>query len=74
MALPCCAVWYDSHPCDRPGVVIDEARGGWVCYIHAPPGPQEAEAIRATIRKVMAHPDRYLVAALAGETDASLAA
>ena len=70
----CCAVWYDGAPCDRPGVVLDEARGGRVCYVHAPPGPQQQAAIAATIRKAMARPDRYLAATLAEHTDASLAA
>jgi hypothetical protein len=74
MAARCCAHWYDGQPCDRSGVVLNEARGGWVCYVHAPPGPQEAEAIRATLRQAMTRPDRYLAAALAEETDASLAA
>jgi hypothetical protein len=55
-------------------VVIDEARGGWVCYVHALPGPQEAEAIRATIRQAITHPDRFLATVLAEETDTSLAA
>jgi hypothetical protein len=74
MAERCCARWYDGQPCDRPGVVLDEARGGLVCHVHAEPGPRQQEALRATIRQAMTRPDRYLAAALAEETDASLAA
>src|SRR3954453_17178400 len=74
MAGRCCAVWYDGQACNRDGVVVDEDRGGLVCHVHAPPGPQQQEALSATIRKAMARPDRYLAAALAEETDASLAA
>jgi hypothetical protein len=74
MAEPCCAIWYDGQPCDWTGVVLDEARGGWVCCVHAPPGLRAAAAIRATIRQAMTRPDRYLAAALAEETDANLAA
>ncbi|HEY7059831.1 MAG TPA: hypothetical protein VII06_00015 [Chloroflexota bacterium] len=70
----CCARRYGGEPCRRLGVVIDEARGGWVYYLHAPPGPQQQEAIRATLRQAMAHPDRYLAAALAEWADDYLAA
>ena len=73
VAEACCAQWYDGQPCDRPGVVLDETRGGYVCYVHTPPGPQQQAAIAATIRQAMTRLDRYL-AALAEETDASLAA
>jgi hypothetical protein len=53
---------------------MDERRGGWVCYVHAPAGPLQRRALRATIRNAMARPDHYLAAALAEETDESLAA
>lgn len=74
MATRCCAVWYDGQGCTHDGVVLDEARGGLVCHLHAPPGPRRQEALRATLRKAMTRPDRFLAAALAEETDASLAA
>jgi hypothetical protein len=74
VAEQCRAGWYDGQPCDRDGVVLDEDRGGLVCHVHAPPGPQQQEALRATIRKAMTRPDRYLAAVLAEETDVSLAA
>jgi hypothetical protein len=31
MNEPCCARWYDGARCTRPGVVVDESRGGLVC-------------------------------------------
>jgi hypothetical protein len=70
----CCALWPTGERCEGFAVVDDPARAGYVCYEHAPPGPRQRAAIAATIRKAMAAPDRYLAAALAEETDASLAA
>jgi hypothetical protein len=55
-------------------VVLDPHRGEWVCHVHAPPGPQQREALRVTLCQAMAHPDRYLAAALAEETAEVLAA
>src|SRR5215212_3854734 len=74
MPQRCCARWYDGGACDRDGVVLDESRDGLVCHVHAPPGPQQQEALRTTIRRAMSRPDRFLAAVLAEETDASLAA
>ena len=74
MAAPCIAPVADGRPCGGLGVVMDEQRGGWVCFAHAPAGPLQRRALRATIRTAMARPDRYLAAALAEETDESLAA
>jgi hypothetical protein len=70
----CCATWPTGEPCDGWAVVDDPARAGYVCYQHAPPGPRQQEAIRATIRKAITRPDRYLAAALAEQTDDELAA
>ncbi len=64
----------DGRRCAAEGAVIDEQQGGWVCYAHAPAGPLQRRALKATIRKAIARPDRYLAAALAEETDDSLAA
>jgi hypothetical protein len=69
MREQCCGVWATGVRCERPGVVVDEARGGWVCHLHAPPGPQQQAAISATIRRAMTRPDRYLAATLAEWTD-----
>ncbi len=74
MSEQCCAIWPTGDRCEHPGVVVDEARGGLVCHLHAPPGPLQQEALRAVIRKAMVHPDRYLAAALAEWTDEALAA
>ncbi len=74
MAARCIAQRADGRPCGGLGVVIDEQRGGWVCYAHAPAGPLQRRALRTTIRRAMMRPDRYLAAALAEETDESLAA
>jgi hypothetical protein len=70
----CCARWPTGEPCDGVAVAHDPARPGTVCYKHAPPGPEQQEAIRVTIRQAMTRPDRYLAAVLAEETDESLAA
>jgi hypothetical protein len=70
----CCAIWPTGVRCDGLAVVDDPALAGYVCYRHAPEGPRQQEAIRATIRHAMTRPDRYLAAALAEETDESLAA
>ena len=70
----CCAIWPTGEPCDGWAVVDDPGRAGYVCYKHAPPEPRQQAAIRATIRKAMGRPDRYLAAALAEQTDADLAA
>jgi hypothetical protein len=53
-------------------------RGGrgarrWVCYLHAPPGPVQQEALRVALRRAMLRPERYLAAALAEWTDEVLA-
>src|SRR5437879_1265730 len=74
MDRACCALLPDGRPCGALGVVPDEQRGGMVCYAHAPAGPLQRRAIRATIRRAITRPDRYLAAALAEETDESLAA
>jgi hypothetical protein len=70
----CCAHWPTGERCDGVAVVDDPARAGYVCYQHAPPGPRQREAIRATVRNAMARPDRYLAAVLAEDTDDALAA
>ena len=74
MPETCCAVWPTGQRCDGVAVVDDPALAGYVCYKHAPPGPRQQEAIRATIRKAIPRPDRYLAAALAEFTDDVLAA
>jgi hypothetical protein len=74
MTERCCAIWPTGERCDGLAVVADPALAGYVCYKHAPEGPRQQEAIRATIRHAMARPDRYLAAMLAEETDESLAA
>jgi hypothetical protein len=63
----CAAVLVTGEPCPAPGSIPDAA-GRLVCYEHA-----EGRLVRHAIRKAMAAPDRYLAAALAEETDASLA-
>jgi hypothetical protein len=69
MPEPCAAVLTTGEPCPAPGSVPD-ATGRLVCYEHA-----GSEIVPHAIRKAMAAPDRcYLAAALAEETDASLAA
>ncbi len=74
MAGRCIVFLADGRRCAAEGAVIDEQQGGWVCYTHAPAGPLQRRALKATIRKAIARPDRYLAAALAEETDDSLAA
>jgi hypothetical protein len=74
MLYQCCATWPTGERCDGWAVVDDPARAGYVCYQHAPPGPRQQEAIRATLRKAMGRPDRYLAAALAEWLDDDLAA
>jgi hypothetical protein len=70
----CCAVLASGERCDGAAVVDDPGLAGYVCYEHAPPGPRQQAAIAATIRQAITAPDRYLAAALAEETDTSLAA
>jgi len=74
MSDRCCAIWPSSERCRRLGAVVDEARRGWVCHVHAPPGPMQQEALRIALRRAMLHPERYLAAALAEWTDEVLAA
>jgi hypothetical protein len=73
MSQRCCGVWPSGERCRHLGAVVDEARGGWVCYVHAPPGPIQQEAVRIALRRAMLHPERYLAAALAEWTDEVLA-
>jgi hypothetical protein len=70
----CSAIWPTGERCDGLAVVDDPALAGYVCYKHAPEGPRQQEAIRATIRHAMTRPGRYLAAVLAEETGANLAA
>ena len=74
MESGCIAYGADGRRCGAPAVLVDEQRGGLVCYDHAP----EAAALRhirqRTVRRAMGHPDRFLAAALAEFTDDWLAA
>ena len=51
----------DGRRCDAPGVVVDDQRGGLVCYDHAPLD----QLVAHTIRRAMGAPERHLAAALA---------
>ena len=70
MRSPCIAYRADGRVCDAPGVVVDEQRGGLVCYAHAP----DATLLRRAVRRAIGHPDRFLAAALAELPDDWLAA
>ena len=70
MVSRCIAYRADGRGCDAPGVVVDDQRGGLVCYDHAPLDRLLGHAIR----RAMGTPDRYLAAALAELTDEWLAA
>jgi hypothetical protein len=54
----CCAHWPTGERYDGLAVVDDPALAGYVCYMHAPAGPRQQEAIRATIRQAISRPDR----------------
>src|SRR3954470_17480982 len=69
----CCAIWPTGERCDGLAVVDDPALAVYVCYRHTPEGPWQQEAIRSTIRKAIARPDRYLAAVLAEWLDEDLA-
>jgi hypothetical protein len=58
--------------CARQGMLLDAARGGWVCAAHAKPGPLQRRALRHAIRQAMVEPRRYLAATLAEQTDERL--
>ena len=69
MHEPCGARLESRAAWRAPGSIPDGTRG-LRCYAHAPEGAR----LVPTLRAAMQHPDRYLAAALAEETDASLAA
>ena len=69
MRARCIAYRADGRVCGAPGVVLDEARGGYVCSEHAPTGALRRHAIL----RAMSRPDLFLAAVLGELLDEDLA-